>query len=147
MISSVSKTATRSNTFAGLLLEHARDRANRPALREKNLGIWRTFTWADVYENVQKLAHGLVGLGIKKGDHVGVIGENRPELYMGMMAAQALGAIPVPLYQDAVAQEMIYVLQDAAIAVVLVEDQEQVDKMLEISEQCPSLKHLSLIHI
>jgi len=142
LISSVSKTATRSNTFAGLLLEHARDRANRPALREKNLGIWRTFTWADVYENVQKLAHGLVGLGIKKGDHVGVIGENRPELYMGMMAAQALGAIPVPLYQDAVAQEMIYVLQDAAIAVVLVEDQEQVDKMLEISEQCPSLKHI-----
>ena len=133
---------TTSHTFAGLLLEHVRDRAHRPALREKTLGIWRTFTWAEVYENVQKLAHGLICLGVAKGDHVGVIGENRPELYMGMMAAQALGAIPVPLYQDAVAQEMVYVLQDAAIAVVLVEDQEQVDKILDIRDQCPALKHV-----
>ncbi len=91
---------TTSHTFAGLLLEHVRDRAHRPALREKTLGIWRTFTWAEVYENVQKLAHGLICLGVAKGDHVGVIGENRPELYMGMMAAQALGAIPVPQHPD-----------------------------------------------
>lgn len=136
------QTMTAANTFAGLLVEHARVRGHRPALREKNLGVWQTFTWSDVYEEVQRLAHGLALLGIAPGGHVAVIGENRPRLYMGMMATQALGAIPVPLYQDAVAQEMVYVLQDASITVAIVEDQEQVDKMLEIRAQCPSLRHI-----
>jgi len=142
LIATASATVSRANTFAGLLLEHARDRGNQPALREKNLGIWQTFTWSDVFEHVQKLAHGLACLGVSRADHVAVIGENRPELYMAMMAAQSLGAIPVPLYQDAIAQEMVYVLQDAAIKVAVVEDQEQVDKMLEIQAQCPALKHI-----
>ncbi len=130
------------DTFPGLLFTHASVRGSRPAIREKDLGIWQTLTWSEVAEHVRHVAHGLAALGIKPGMHVAVIGENRPRLYMAMMAAQSLGAIPVPLYQDAVAQEMVYVLQDAEISVAIVEDQEQVDKMLEVLEQCPALKHV-----
>ncbi len=130
------------DTFPALLFAHADVRGSRPAIREKDLGIWQTLTWSDVAEHVRQVAHGLASLGIQPGMHVAVIGENRPRLYMAMMAAQSLGAIPVPLYQDAVAQEMVYVLQDAEISVAVVEDQEQVDKMLEVREQCPALKHV-----
>ncbi|WP_442951932.1 AMP-dependent synthetase/ligase [Orrella sp. JC864] len=129
-------------TFPALLLEHARTRGARPALREKDLGIWQTYSWSQVAGTVEQMALGLAALGVAAGQHVAVVGENRPRLYMAMMAAQALGAIPVPLYQDAVAQEMGYVLQDADIAVAVVEDQEQVDKMLEVREQCPALRHV-----
>src|SRR3546814_20277358 len=100
-------------------------------MREKDLGIWQTLTWADVAGQVRELAHGLAALGVRSGQHVAIVGENRPRLYLSMMAAQAIGAIPVPLYQDAVAQEMLHVLHDAEIRVAIVEDQEQVDKMLE----------------
>ena len=133
---------TQSATFAALLVEHARVRGHRPALREKHLGIWQTLTWQQVYDRVQKLACGLAALGIKQGDHVAVIGENRPQLYMSMMATQALGGVPIPLYQDAVAQEMVYVLQDASVSVAIVEDQEQVDKMFEVRDQCPALRSI-----
>ena len=127
------------NTFPALLAEHAKVRGSRPAIREKDLGIWQTLSWAQVAEEVQIIAHGLAELGIAAGMHVAVVGENRPRLYMTMMAAQQLGAIPVPLYQDAVAQEMVYVLQDAAVRVAVVEDQEQVDKLMEVRDQCPAL--------
>ncbi len=137
-----SASLTTAQTFPALLQEHARDRGARPALREKDLGIWQTHTWAQVAATVERMALGLAALGVEPGQHVAVVGENRPRLYMAMMAAQALGAIPVPLYQDAVAQEMGYVLQDAEIAVAVVEDQEQVDKMLEVREQCPALRYV-----
>jgi len=130
------------NTFPALLQVHERERGARPAIREKDLGIWQSLTWAEVAAQVRTLAHGLAHLGIRPGMHVAVVGENRPRLYMTMMAAQMLGAIPVPLYQDAVAQEMVYVLQDAEISVAVVEDQEQVDKMMEVREQCPALAHI-----
>lgn len=131
-----------AQTFPALLQEHARVRGARPAIREKDLGIWQTLSWQDVAHHARLVANGLAHLGIGPGMHVAVIGENRPRLYIAMMAAQALGAIPVPLYQDAVAQEMVYVLQDAEIRVAVVEDQEQVDKMLEVREQCPALAHV-----
>ncbi|CAM3976666.1 AMP-dependent synthetase/ligase [Bordetella tumulicola] len=136
------KTSTAPSTFPGLLLQHANVRGSRPAIREKDLGIWQTLTWSDVAREVRLAAHGLATLGIRPGMHVAVIGENRPRLYIAMMAAQALGAIPVPLYQDAVAQEMVYVLQDASVTVAVVEDQEQVDKMLDVRVQCPDLAHV-----
>lgn len=123
-------------------MHHAGVRGDRPAMREKDLGIWQTITWAEVARQVRILAHGLAALGVQPGHHVAVVGENRPRLYLSMMAAQTLGAIPVPLYQDAVAQEMLYVLQDADIRVAVVEDQEQVDKMLELSDRCPALEHV-----
>src|SRR5690606_11988398 len=108
-------------------------------MREKDLGIWQTMTWAELAQQVRALANGLAALGVQAGQHVAIVGENRPRLYLAMMAAQTIGAIPVPLYQDAVAQEMLYVLQDAEIHVAVVENQEQVDKMLEAREQCPAL--------
>jgi long-chain acyl-CoA synthetase len=126
-------------TFPALVLHHAKVRGARPAMREKDLGIWQTMTWADVAQQVRALANGLAALGVRAGEHVAIVGENRPRLYLSMMAAQALGAIPVPLYQDAVAQEMLYVLQDAEIRIAIVEDQEQVDKMLEVADRCPHL--------
>ncbi|ARP88196.1 AMP-dependent synthetase/ligase [Bordetella genomosp. 9] len=131
-----------ADTFPALLLGHARQRGDRPAIREKDLGIWQTLTWSQVASLASHVVHGLAALGVAQGDHVAVVGENRPRLYIAMMAAQCLGAIPVPLYQDAVAQEMAFVLRDAAIRVVIAEDQEQVDKMLEIREQCPDLRHV-----
>ena len=127
------------HTFPRLLFHHAQTRPNAPAMREKYLGIWQTWTWLDVAERVRALACGLAALGFKRGDNLAIIGDNRPHLYMMMSAAQCLGGVPVPLYQDAVAAEMLFVLQDAGIRFVVVEDQEQVDKMLEIRDQAPAM--------
>ncbi len=131
-----------SATFPRLLFHHARLRGNAPAIREKDLGIWQTWSWSAVAERVRALACGLASLGFKRGDNLAVIGDNRPHLYMMMSAAQCLGGVPVPLYQDAVAAEMLFVFQDAEIRFVAVEDQEQVDKLLEIREQAPKLEHI-----
>ena len=130
------------DTFPRLLLHHAHWRDKHPALREKDLGIWQTWTWAQVAGEVRKLAAGLHVQGFRRGDHLAIIGENRPRLYFAMMAAQSLGGIPVPMYQDAIAAEMIYVFHNAEIGYAIVEDQEQVDKMLEVREQHPLLKHI-----
>jgi long-chain acyl-CoA synthetase len=127
------------DTFPRLLLQHAKTRPNHPAYREKDLGIWQTWTWGEAADNVKALANGLAARGFKRGDHLAVIGDNRPQLYMAFAAAQALGGIPVPMYQDAVAAEMQHVLADAEIRFAIVEDQEQVDKLLEAREANPSL--------
>src|SRR5206468_4625378 len=129
-------------TFARLLLHQSRVRPEGPAFREKDLGIWQTWTWAQVAGEVRILACVLAARGFERGDRLAVIGDNRPRLYWAMMAAQALGGVPVPLYQDAVAAEMAFVLQDADIGFAVVEDQEQVDKLLEVLPQCPRLKHI-----
>lgn len=130
------------HTFPRLLLHHASTRPGAPAIREKSLGIWQTWTWFDVAERVRALACGLAELGFKRGDNLAIIGDNRPHLYMMMAAAQCLGGVPVPLYQDAVAAEMLFVLQDAGVRFAIVEDQEQVDKLLEIKDQLPALEHI-----
>jgi long-chain acyl-CoA synthetase len=130
------------DTFPRLLLAHAEVRGTRPAVREKDMGIWQTWTWAEAAREVRGIACGLAELGFKRGDRLGIIGDNRPRLYWSMCAAQMLGGIPVPMYQDAVAQEMTFVLQDAGIHIAIVEDQEQVDKLLEIKDQCPELLHI-----
>ncbi|PXW97098.1 long-chain acyl-CoA synthetase [Sphaerotilus hippei] len=131
-----------STTFPRLLLEHAQRRPLAPALREKQYGIWQTLNWSALAELVRDLAGGLAAAGLQRGQHLVIIGENRPRLSATMIAAQVLGAIPVPLYQDAVAAECVFPLNNAEVAFVVVEDQEQVDKMLEIREQCPQLTHL-----
>jgi len=130
------------DTFPRLLMHHASVRPNRPAMREKEYGIWQTHSWAAVAQNVRAIACGLAELGFKRGDRLAIIGDNRPRLYWSVAACQCLGGIPVMLYQDAVAQEMIYVLQDAEIQFAVVEDQEQVDKMLEIQAEVPLLRHV-----
>src|SRR6266404_6103647 len=129
-------------TFPRLLKKHAAERGARPATREKDLGIWQTWTWAHVAAEVRALACGLAAQGFKRGMHLAIIGDNRPRLYWSMTAAQALGGIAVPMYQDAPAAEFAYVLNDAEIVYAIVEDQEQVDKILEAAPQVPSLKHI-----
>ncbi|PTT91185.1 long-chain fatty acid--CoA ligase, partial [Pelomonas sp. HMWF004] len=129
-------------TFPRLLLEHASQRPHAPALREKAYGVWQTLSWAQLAALVQELALGLAAAGLRRGEHVVVVGENRPRLYASMLAAQALGAVPVPLYQDAVAAEFVFPLNNAEIAFAIVEDQEQVDKLLELREPCPQLKRI-----
>ena len=129
-------------TFPQLLLNHAAQRPTAAAMREKEYGIWQTTTWADMLALVQNLACGLHQAGLKRHEHMIVVGSNRPRLYATMLAAQSLGAIPVPLYQDAVASECVFPINNAEVRFAVVEDQEQVDKMLEIREQCPQLQHV-----
>ncbi len=130
------------DTFPRLLLHQAKVRPRRPAFREKDLGIWQTWTWAQVAEEARSLACGLAAQGFRRGDRLAIVGDNRPRLYWSMMAAQALGGVPVPLYQDAVAAEMAFVVQDAEIEFAVAEDQEQVDKLLEIEPQWPRFKRI-----
>ena len=130
------------DTIPKLLLDHAKKRADRPANRLKDLGIWQTWTWSDVAEEVQNLACGLAKIGFQRGDKLAVIGDNRPRLYWSMVAVQALGGIPVPLYQDSVAEEMVYVLENADVKYAIVQNQEQTDKLLEIKDRLPLLEHI-----
>jgi len=130
------------DTFPRLLLQHAAVRPGHPAIREKDLGIWQSWNWGQVAAEVRALAGGLAALGFRRGDSLAIIGDNRPRLYWAMTAAQCLGGIPVPMYQDAVAQELEYVLQDAGIRFAIVEDQEQVDKLIECRERAPGLEHI-----
>src|SRR5258706_8779544 len=129
-------------TFPRLLLKHAAERGDRPATREKDLGIWQTWTWAQVAAEVRALACGLAARGFKRGMHLAIIGDNRPRLYWSMIAAQVLGGIAVPMYQDAPAADIVYVLIDAEIAYAVTEDQEQVDKMQEAQREAPALTHI-----
>lgn len=107
---------------------------DRPAYREKEYGIWQSWTWSQAAEEIRAMALGLMAQGLKPGDHMAIIGRNRPHHYWGMIAAQMCGAVPVPLYQDAVATEMAYVLDHCGARFVLCGDQEQVDKVLEVEQ-------------
>ena len=129
-------------TFPKLLLHHVKVRPERPAIREKDLGIWQTWSWKRFADEVRSLACGLAARGFKRGDHLAIIGDNRPRVYAAMCAAQCLGGIAVPLYQDAAATEMAFPIQNAAIEYAVAEDQEQIDKLLEILPQCPTLAHI-----
>tara|TARA_R110002124_G_scaffold93072_4_gene236425 strand:- start:15886 stop:17847 length:1962 start_codon:yes stop_codon:yes gene_type:complete len=128
------------DTFPKLLAANARIRGGKPASREKDYGIWQTWTWSDVADEVRALACGLAALGFKRGDRLAIIGDNRPHLYWSMPAAQAVGGVPVPIYQDSVADEMQYVLAHAECRFAVVENQEQVDKLLEIKDRLPLLE-------
>jgi long-chain acyl-CoA synthetase len=131
-----------ADTFPKLLLEHARTQPARTSIREKDLGIWQSWTWSQVAEEVRALALGLTTLGFARGENLAIIGDNRPQLYWAIAAAQCVGGVPVPLYQDAIAEEMIYILDDAQVRIAVVEDQEQVDKLLEIKDRLPKLEYI-----
>jgi long-chain acyl-CoA synthetase len=126
-------------TFPRLLLKHAAERPGAAAMREKEYGIWQAHSWAAMAQLVERIACGLHEAGLQRGEHMVIIGANRPRLYATMLAAQSLGAIPIPLYQDAVGAECVYPITNADVRFALVEDQEQVDKLLEIRDQCPQL--------
>jgi long-chain acyl-CoA synthetase len=130
------------DTFPRLLIHHAQARPHRPAIREKNMGIWQTWTWSQVAGEVRAMACALAKLGFERHHNLAIIGDNRPRLYWAMCAAQCLGGVPVPMYQDASAEELSHLLQHAEIKIAIVEDQEQVDKLLEIKDRCPQLAHI-----
>jgi len=129
-------------TFPQLLLKHAAERPSAPAMREKEYGIWQTISWQAMAQMVEHMACGLHQAGLKRGEHMVVVGSNRPRLYATMLAAQSLGAIPVPLYQDAAAAECVFPMTNADVRLCVVEDQEQVDKMLEVRESYPALERI-----
>ncbi|MDO8371026.1 MAG: AMP-binding protein [Polaromonas sp.] len=129
-------------TFPRLLLKHAAERPTAPAMREKEYGIWQAHSWADMATLVEHIACGLHQAGLQRGEHMVVVGANRPRLYATMLAAQSLGAIAVPLYQDAVGAECVFPINNAEVRFAMVEDQEQVDKLMDIREQCPQLAHI-----
>jgi long-chain acyl-CoA synthetase len=142
MAKNTAKVTPEADTFPKLLLRNAQRFALRPAFREKEFGIWQTWDWSDVLGEVRAFALGLKKLGLKHGDAIAIVGDNRPRLYWTFLAAQSLGAIPVPVYQDAVADEMAFVLKHAAVKFVLAEDQEQVDKVLSISSKAKTIKEI-----
>ena len=131
-----------ADTFPKLLIDNAATRGSRISMRHKDLGIWQSWTWAQVLDEVRAFSVGLEQLGLKRGDKFAVIGSNRPRLYWAMCAGQALGAVPVPIYADSVADEMAYVLEHAEVTVAVVEDQEQVDKVLSIQDRLSTLRHM-----
>ena len=131
-----------ADTFPKLLLDHARKRGNRPALREKGYGIWQTWAWSQVAAEVRALACGLAAMGFKRGQSLAIIGDNRIRLYQAMAAAQSLGGVPVPLFQDAGHEEMVFVLNNADVHFAVAEDQEQVDRLCDIRDRCPHLAHI-----
>jgi long-chain acyl-CoA synthetase len=135
-----SSVAARADTFPKLLVRNAQVFGTRPAMRHKDLGIWQTWTWAEVLDVVRAYAVGLHRLGLKRGETIAIVGANRPRLYWSVMAAQMLGAIPVPVYADAVADELAYVLAHADVRFAAVEDQEQVDKIQSVLERVPKLQ-------
>jgi long-chain acyl-CoA synthetase len=129
-----------THTFPRLVRENARTRAQRVAIREKDYGIWQSYTWRDYYEQGRLIALGLASLGFRRGDKVAIIGDNRPQLYWAVMATQALGGVPVPLYQDGIDKEIAFILDHAEARFAIVEDQEQVDKLLHVRARCPRLE-------
>jgi long-chain acyl-CoA synthetase len=131
---------TEATTLPQMLRHNARTMAQRPALREKNRGIWQTYSWARYYQEVREFALGLAAYGFRRGDKLAVIGDNRPRLYWAQLAAQSLGGVAVPVYQDSIAAELVYVLNHADISVIVGEDQEQIDKILSLQDRLPGLK-------
>src|SRR5271154_4071975 len=122
-----------------LLRRNAETMSKRPAIREKSRGIWQTYTWAEYQREVQDFALGLAAHGFRRGDKLAVIGDNRPRLYWAQLAAQCLGGVAVPVYQDSIAAELVHVLKHAETSVIVAEDQEQVDKILSLKDRLPSL--------
>ena len=132
----------RLDTVPKLIAHHIQTKPTQTAYREKEFGIWQSWTWQEAGEEMRALAMGMMGRGLKPGDHVAIIGRNRPYFYWAMIACQSVGAIPVPIYQDSVATEMAYVLDHCSARFIIAENQEQVDKILEIQSQLKNLDHV-----
>jgi long-chain acyl-CoA synthetase len=130
------------DTFPKLVRGNAERMPRKVAIREKDLGIWQAYTWQDYFEQARLIAHGLAALRFSRGDKVAIIGDNRPQLYWAVTASQALGGVPVPLYQDSVEKEMEYIIDHAEARFAVVEDQEQVDKLLRLKARCPRLDYI-----
>ncbi len=129
-------------SIPALLARNAGRFSDRAAYREKEYGIWQSWTWSEAHREMRNLALGFLALGVEKGDHIAIIGRNRPMLYWSMVSAQMVGAVPVPVYQDSVAEEMAYVLEHCGARFIVAGDQEQVDKVLEVQDQVAGIEHI-----
>ena len=138
----MSRDFNKLDTFPKILRNNALIYKGKPSVREKEYGIWQTLTWDVFYKRALILAKGLKNTGLKRGEKIAIIGDNRPNLYLSIAAAQILGAVPVPCYQDSVADELQYILEHAEVKIAIVENQEQVDKLLEIKDKLPLLKSI-----
>ena len=132
-------------SIPALLHRNATKFGSKPAYREKEFGIWQSWSWAETAQEVEALALGLLSLDVKPGDFIAVIGRNRPHFYWSMVAAQSVGAVPVPMYQDAAADEMAYVMEHCGARFAIVQDQEQVDKIIEVQDQLSSFEQMIYI--
>jgi len=130
------------DTFPKLVRSNAERIPRKVAIREKDFGIWQSYTWKDYFAEARLIGLGLAALGLARGDKTAIIGDNRPQLYWAVMATQALGGIPVPLYQDSIEKEMQYIIDHAEAKFAVVEDQEQVDKLLHVKRECPRLEYI-----
>ena len=130
------------DTFPKLVRDNARRFGSKVAIREKDLGIWQSYTWSQYFEEARLIALGLASLGLTRGDRVAIVGDNRPQLYWAIMATQALGGVPVPIYQDSTEKEMEYIVDHAEARFAVVEDQEQVDKLVSLRVRCPRLQQV-----
>ena len=130
------------DTFPKLLAYNAEQWPDEVAMREKEFGIWNAFTWSDYNRTVSLIALGMHALGIQRGDTVGIIGDNRPEWLHSEIAAHALGGMSLGIYQDSLNQEVSYLINYASARIILAEDEEQVDKLLEITDECPCVEHI-----
>src|SRR5438105_15823562 len=131
-----------ADTFPKLVRANAATLARKTAIREKDFGIWQAHSWRAYWEQSRLIAFGLASLGFARGDKTAIVGDNRPELYWAVAATQALGGVPVPLYQDSIEKELAYIADHAEARFAVVEDQEQVDKLLHIKAQCPRLEYV-----
>ena len=131
-----------SDTFPKLVADNARRLGDKVAIREKSLGIWQAYSWRQYLAEARSIALGLAALGFARGDKTAIVGDNRPPLYWAMLATQSLGGVPVPLYQDSIEKEMEYIVDHAEARFAVVEDQEQVDKLLHVRAQCPRLEYI-----
>jgi len=131
-----------AHSIPALLARNVQRFGGLPAYREKEFGIWQSWTWAEAAEEIRAMALGFLSLGVERGDYIAIIGRNRPAHYWAMVAAQMCGAIPVPLYQDAVAEEMAYVLENCGARFVICGDQEQVDKVVEVEDRIHHIQHV-----
>ena len=130
------------STLPAYMQRNAREMGDQPAMREKFLGIWKTYTWSEYAQEVRDFAQGIASLKFERGDKLGIIGNNLPKLYWAQVAAQSIGGTAVPVYQDAIAKELAFVLNHSGAKIIVAEDQEQVDKILSIKDELPSLEHL-----
>src|SRR6185503_665155 len=138
----MSIAAAALDTFPKLVRANAERLSRQVAIREKDLGIWQAYTWRDYFERSRRIALGLASLGFARGDKTAVVGDNRPRLYWAVAATQALGGVPVPLYQDSIEKELAFIVDHAEARFAIVEDQEQVDKLLHLRAQCPKLEFI-----
>jgi len=131
-----------ADTYPKMLRLNAKEHGGEIALREKDLGLWRVFTWNDYQTRVRDFTLGMVELGITRGDVVGIIGDNRPDWVAAEIAAHAIGGLSLGMYRESLPEEVLYLLTYGETKIVFAEDEEQVDKLLELGDRAPHLKHI-----